>query len=95
MSAAVVCAPTSPVHLTDAAIISCTGADPAVNAYLKLQAPAGSTPAKDLKTAVFAPRAAGTFEWLPMILPVSGTWVLTLRKASDDSQIATANVTVT
>ncbi len=95
MSAAVTCTPASPKHLVDAAIIGCTGQLTTDNCVLHLAAPAGSTPALDMQSAVFQPDSAGLFKWLPLVFPVSGTWVLRLNKASDGTQIATGNITVT
>lgn len=49
----------------------------------------------DLVSEVFTPAAAGgTYTWLDLIFPAAGTWTVTLRKTSNDSQSATANVVV-
>jgi hypothetical protein len=48
----------------------------------------------DLISHKFAPNADGKHQWDDVTFPAAGSWTITLRKASDDSQVATASVTV-
>lgn len=108
MSAAVVITPTSGniTALVDACEITCTGvasntatgydstkypSEPAIVAYFKLSA----TGEDDLLSPQFSSNAGGDGAWPgSVIFPAAGSWTLDLLDASDDSQIATAGVTV-
>jgi|ERR1041385_3641090 hypothetical protein len=48
----------------------------------------------DLLSNPFSTNPSGTAEWNSVIFPAAGTWTLTLRDTSDDSQIASADVVV-
>lgn len=48
----------------------------------------------DLVSPVWSTNVGGTAEWNDVILPGAGSWALTVRDASDDSQVATATITV-
>ncbi len=48
----------------------------------------------DLISHAFAPSADGNHQWDNVIFPVAGTWTVTLRDTSDDSEEATLSVTV-
>ncbi len=43
---------------------------------------------------IFAPSSDGKFTWDDYIFPVSGSWTLRLRDSVDDTDVATASVTV-
>lgn len=47
----------------------------------------------DLRSQVFAPDD-GHGEWQGLIFPATGTWAVHARKVSDDSSVASTNVTV-
>ena len=108
MSAAVAITPTSGniTALVDACEIVATGvasntstgydadnypASPAIVTYFKLSA-AGED---DLVSPLATASSAGDVYWPgSIIFPAAGTWTLDLNDASDDSNIATASVTV-
>lgn len=105
MSAAVSITPAAPVSKVSACRIDVTGADlndataynagtiptePELRYYLRLR----KAGVDDLKSETFAPSTDGKHSWYTVTIPASGTWTLTLRKASDDSQVATASVVV-
>jgi hypothetical protein len=60
--------------------------------YILVDAPAGTL---DAKSVIFAPSADGKFTWDDYIFPEDGAYTLRLRDAADDSDQATASVTVT
>lgn len=47
-----------------------------------------------LKSHVFSTNSDGTAEWNNVLIPVAGTWTLTINDNSDDSVVATASVVV-
>ncbi|TFH66384.1 MAG: hypothetical protein E4G90_03835 [Gemmatimonadales bacterium] len=59
--------------------------------YILADAPAG---VDDLKSHVFGVDENGDSAWDNVIFPAAGSWTLRLRDASDDSDVATAAVTV-
>ncbi len=75
----------------EAVHIQVTGADPAVVSYILADAPVGQD---DLRSHVFAPSSDGKHVWNEVIFPTTGAWTLRLRKLSDNSDLATAAVTV-
>jgi hypothetical protein len=109
MSAAIAATPAAPTSKKDGVVATITGqssndssaydttkypVEPEIRCYVKFQAPAGHTPGDDIKTTQFSTDSAGGMATLPLFLPDAGTWVVTLRKASDDSQLATTSVVV-
>lgn len=64
---------------------------PEVRYYILADAPAGTD---DLKSHEFSPDEDGKHSWNGVIFPAAGSWTLRLRNASDDSDVATAAVTV-
>ena len=48
----------------------------------------------DLLSEPFSPNG-GTHSWYAIVFPASGTWAVSLRDVSDDSEVATMNQTVT
>lgn len=58
--------------------------------YLLFDAPSGDNG----KSYVFNVSSDGKHEFNSYIFPVDGAWVVRLRDASNDSDVATANVTV-
>lgn len=63
---------------------------PEIKQYIRATATGQPT----LKSHVFTPATGGTAEWNGVIFPAAGSWTVTLRKASDDTQLATASITV-
>lgn len=59
--------------------------------YLLFDAPAGTD---DGRSYVFNVASDGTHLFNNYIFPAAGSWTIRLRKASDDSDVATASVTV-
>jgi hypothetical protein len=55
---------------------------------------ARKTGSDDLTSHVFAPSSDGLHTWDNVIFPAAGTWTVTLRDTSDDSQEATLSVVV-
>jgi hypothetical protein len=66
-------------------------ASPEFRYYILADAPAGTD---DLRSHVFAVSDDGKHSWNNVIFPAAGSWTLRLRDASDDSDVATAGVTV-
>jgi len=64
-------------------------ASPAVNYYFQADL-AGQD---SLRSQVFSPND-GHGEWNDLIFPADGTWAVGVFDVSDDSQVATTNVTV-
>lgn len=60
--------------------------------YILVDAPVGVA---DAKSVVFSPSADGKFTWDDYVFPEDGAYTLRLRNAADDSDLATAAVTVT
>ena len=107
MAAAVVVTPASGsiTHLVTAVRVTVTGAssnnssaydsaiyptEPAFKYILRFS----KTGQDNLTSPVFTTAADGTAEWNDVILPAAGSWTLALLNTSDDSQVATASVTV-
>lgn len=55
---------------------------------------ARQTGVDDLISHAFSPSFDGKHQWDNVIFPTDGTWTVTLRKSSDDSEVATASVVV-
>lgn len=101
--------PAAPTALVDAVVIALTGltsndaasysastypTEPEIVYHLHAVAPAGSTPALDLKSESFSVDADGTKTLLPWIFPVDGTWTLNLILESDDSTPYTGTLVI-
>lgn len=99
----------SVIHTTTACRVTCTGVpsnntaayavpddafdyptEPAITYYFRF----AKSGADSLISPVFTPASDGTAAWDDVIVPSAGTWTLTIRKASDNSQVATASVVV-
>ncbi len=65
--------------------------EPEIKYYLLFDAPAGTD---DGKSYIFAPNPDGTHEFNNYIFPAAGSWTIRLRDSRDDSDAATASVTV-
>lgn len=103
--AAVAATPTSGVHLNTAFHVACTAIDsndltaysaalypssPELTYYFKF----ALTGQDSIKSPVFSTNAAALAEWHGVILPVAGSWTLTINSTADDSVKATATVVV-
>ena len=89
----------------DACRIDVTGADqnddtaydvneyPASPAFV-YQIRARATGQDDLLSPEFGVNETGGFSWPEVMFPAAGSWTVTLRDTSDDSQVATLAVTV-
>lgn len=64
---------------------------PELRYYVLADAPAGTD---DLKSHAFSPDETGAHSWNGVVFPAAGNWTLRLRDASDDSDVATAAITV-
>lgn len=60
--------------------------------YIRVDAPSGTD---DATSHVFSPSSDGKHTWDDYIFPQDGSYTLRLRDADDDSDVATAAVTVT
>lgn len=60
--------------------------------YVLVDAPAG---VDDARSHVFSPSADGKHTWDDYIFPADGSYTLRIRDMADDSDVATASVTVT
>lgn len=102
--AAVVPSDSTPVAKTQVINIAATGADdntltgydpdeypssPAVNYYFSIE----KSGADSLVSEVFTTNSDGTHTWPSVIIPSAGSWTAHLRKASDDSSVASAAIT--
>jgi hypothetical protein len=99
MSVSITTNPDSPRAVTDAVMIAVAGAQEHVNAdgtggQLILYLSAEKSGEKPLVSERFVPSSDGDWLWQGVTFPVSGTWAVKVRKDSDDSQVATHNVTV-
>jgi len=103
--ASVACSPTSPTALVDSVVLSCDDApsndDAAFDAdeypaspQLVYRMRLSKSGEDDLVSETFSTNAEGVHEWPGILFPVAGTWVLDLEDTSDDSVVATANITV-
>ena len=107
MASAIVVTPASGsiTHLSTVVSITATGAaantatgydtthyptKPALNRYFQCVLAGQPT----LKSHVFNSNAAGAAQWDGLVFPAAGSWTVSLRFASDDSQDATATVVV-
>lgn len=76
------------IYVTD------TAANAADGTEVTYRIRARKTGTDDLISHKFAPNFDGKHQWDDVTFPAAGAWTVTLRKASDDSQVATAAVTV-
>lgn len=49
----------------------------------------------DLLSEPFSPNFDGIHQWLAVVFPAAGTWAVSLRDVSDDSEVVSINQTVT
>lgn len=91
MAAALAATPASGsiTSVVSAVRVDLTGGDPTVAAYI--QSTDGTI---TLRSPAFQPSSDGKYSWFNVIFPNSGTWTTTLRKSSDDTQLATLSLTV-
>ena len=90
MPIAIAAVPTSPVHEKDTARIDLTGLDASTRSYISAELAGHNA----LRSAPFVGASDGTGPLFSVIFPAAGTWAVKVRKVSDDSQLATQNVTV-
>lgn len=64
---------------------------PEIRYYLLFDAPSGTD---DKRSYEFTPNSDGDHEFNNFIFDVAGSWTVRLRKSADDSDVATAAVTV-
>lgn len=103
--ASIAVTPASPIGVLSAVRVNVTAADtndsgnedldaypidPEIQYYLLFDNPDGD----DGKSYVFSPSQDGKHEFNDYVFPNAGSWVVRLKDASDDSEVATANVTV-
>lgn len=105
MTAAITVFPASPIGVKSTVRVSVTGADnndsgtedltkypidPEIRYYLLFDNPDGD----DGKSYVFSVSEAGKHEFNNYVFPNAGSWVVRLRNAATDADVATASVTV-
>jgi len=102
---AIAIVPAAPIAITSACRVNVTEApvndaglydtetyptEPEIRYYLSFEKAGADTG----KSQVFSPAADGSFEFNSYIFPSAGSWIVHIRKVSDDSSEAHLDVTV-
>lgn len=91
MSVTLSTTPASPRSKIDVAVVNMAGLDNFTPIYVSIEASGVDT----AKSPIFVGAADGTGLYgFSHIFPSAGTFAIKIRKSSDDSQVATQNVTV-
>ena len=70
--------------------VDVTGGDKTVRQRIKAELDGEDT----LVSHEFEPNSDGLHSWFNVMFPAAGSWTMTLYATSDDSELATASVTV-
>lgn len=90
MTIAIAATPAAPRSKTDNCRIDLTGLDTTTPVYISAELAGQGT----AKSPVFVGAHDGTGAYFSTIFPAAGSWAVKIRKASDDSELATQSVTV-
>lgn len=102
MAAAIAADVTSPRATIDQVVLAASGLDimdtattPAPKVYI-IKASAGTDNFGEhtLQSVRFSPDSTGAFSNLPIVFPIADTWTLEVKDVADDSQVATASLSV-